>query len=217
MVKNDPNIGASSAPRFEFRTFGQSFDLEAYRMARLSEPVPESVWERRSDEIYVMSRATSANNTKIRDGKMDIKTLVQTLNGLEQWNPLLKAEFPLSRETMAQAICPAFQVPLPLSDKEVFSQREFLRLIGEQASSLQAVRVRKRRFGYLINGTICERAEVLINGARVVTLSCESTEIEQIEKAIREVGLEKYQNINYLQAIKRVIGMIEEPLADESL
>ena len=73
-------IGAISKPRFEFRSFGQNFDEAHARMARLSVPVPEKVWHRTSDEIYIISRANDINNTKIRDGKMDIKTYVQTVD-----------------------------------------------------------------------------------------------------------------------------------------
>ena len=91
-------IGEISKPRFEFRSFGQCFCNAHKRMARLSVPVPEKVWERSSDEIYIISAKNDINNTKIRDGKMDIKTYVQTVDGLEQWNPLMKGEFPISRE-----------------------------------------------------------------------------------------------------------------------
>ena len=45
-------IGEISKPRFEFRSFGQCFCEAHKRMARLSVPVPEKVWERSSDEIY---------------------------------------------------------------------------------------------------------------------------------------------------------------------
>ena len=38
------------------------------------------------------------NNTKIRSGKMDIKTFAQSKDGLEQWNSLLKRGFPIQRE-----------------------------------------------------------------------------------------------------------------------
>ena len=48
-------IGEQSKPRFEFRSFGQDFCAAAKRMARLSVPVPEKVWERESDEIYIIS------------------------------------------------------------------------------------------------------------------------------------------------------------------
>ena len=111
-------IGETSRPRFEFRTFGQNFDTAARRMARLSVPVPENVWERHSQEIYIMSRANDLNNMKIRDGKMDIKTLVREIEGLEQWNPLMKTEFPISRTLLETDVFPAFRVNPSLPDKE---------------------------------------------------------------------------------------------------
>ena len=146
-------IGEQSKPRFEFRSFGQNFCEAHKRMARLSVPVPEKVWERESDEIYIISAKNDINNTKIRNGKA---------------NP-----------------------------------------------DLAAVRVHKQRFGYMVNDTICEVGNVLINGAKVVTINSESTEIEDIKKTISDCGLEGVENINYLQAIKRVIGMIDKPLANE--
>ena len=100
MAKDEMKIGEISKPRFEFRSFGQNFDNAAKRMARLSAPVPEKVWERHSDEIYIVSSTNDINNTKIRDGKMDIKTYVQTVDGLEQWTPLMKAEFPISKKVL---------------------------------------------------------------------------------------------------------------------
>jgi len=48
MSKPAMNIGEISKPRFEFRTFGQNFDESSKRMARLSVPIPEKVWERES-------------------------------------------------------------------------------------------------------------------------------------------------------------------------
>lgn len=213
MSKSGLTIGETSKPRFEFRTFGQNFDAAARRMARLSVPVPEKVWERRSEEIYIMSRANDVNNTKIRDGKMDIKTFVRELEGLEQWNPLMKAGFPISRNLLVADVFPAFQVSSHELEREHYSMEQFLGLIADHPD-LQAVDVRKQRFGYMVNDTLCEVANVLINGAKVVTVNSESTEIGDIRKTIADIGLEGVENINYLQAIKRVIGMIDRPLAN---
>jgi len=207
------SVGEKSSPRFEFRTFGQNFDTAARRMARLSVPVPEKVWERRSNEIYIMSRANDVNNTKIRDGKMDIKTFVRENEGLEQWNPLMKTEFPISRTLLETDVFPAFQVNTSPLEKESYSMEQFLVLIADHPD-LQAVDVRKQRFGYMVNNTLCEVANVLINGAKVVTVNSESTEIGDIRKTIADIGLQGVENINYLQAIKRVIGMMNKPLAD---
>jgi len=206
-------IGEISKPRFEFRTFGQDFGEAAHLMARLSMPVPKKVWERTSDEIYIMSRTNDANNTKLRDGKMDIKTFVTEQDGLEQWNPLMKGEFPIAAKTLADDVFPAFRVTAPAFDQETYTVDEFLAMI-EAHSDLQAVKVHKHRFGYMVNETICEVADVLINGAKVVTINSESTELAHIKQTLEDVGLVGIENINYLQAIKRVIGWIDKDLAN---
>ena len=213
MSKEKMEIGAICKPRFEFRTFGQCFCDEHKRRARLSIPVPEKVWERSSDEIYILSRTNDINNTKIRDGKMDIKTYVQTIDGLEQWNPLMKGEFPIAKEVLEKEVFPAFMVEMPALTKDTYTYDEFIDMV-EAHPDLAAVRVHKQRFGYMVNDTICEVGNVLINGAKVVTINSESTEVEDIKKTMKDVGLEGVENINYLQAIKRVIGMINKPLAN---
>ncbi len=213
MANEELKIGEISKPRFEFRSFGQDFDAAAKRMARFSVPVPEKVWERYSDEIYILSRTNDVNNTKIRDGKMDIKTYVQTVDGLEQWNPLMKGEFPIQASVLKNEVFPAFQVNMPALTKDVYTYDEFMEMIYTHPD-LAAVKVHKQRFGYMVNNTICEFGAVLINGAKVYTINSESTETEDIKKTMRDIGLEGVENINYLQAIKRVIGMIRKPLAN---
>jgi hypothetical protein len=214
MSSDNLKIGEVSRPRFEFRSFGQNFDEAHRRMARLSVPVPEKVRERHSNEIYILSRTNDINNTKIRDGKMDIKTYIQTVDGLEQWNPLMKGEFPISVEVLANEVFPAFRVEMPDLNQERYTFDEFMHLIRIHPD-LQAVRVHKQRFGYMVNNTICEYGIVMINGARVVTVNSESTEVADIKKTISDLKLDGVENINYLQAIKRVVGMINKPLANE--
>jgi len=213
MSKPAMNIGEISKPRFEFRTFGQNFDESSKRMARLSVPIPEKVWERESDEIYILSKTNDINNTKLRDGKMDIKTYVQTIDGLEQWNPLMKGEFPIKKEVLLKDVFPAFKVKMPELAKDIYTVEEFLAIVDAHPD-LQGVRVHKQRFGYMVNNTLCEVGNVLINGAKIVTINSESTELDDIKKTIVDCKLEGVENINYLQAIKRVIGWINKPLAN---
>ena len=182
MSKEELKIGEISKPRFEFRSFGRCFCPQEKRMARLSVPVPEKVWERHSTETYIVSRTNDVNNTKIRDGKMDIKTFVQAVDGLEQWNPLMKGEFPISAKVLNEEVFPAFKVAnMPKLTKETYTLEEFLNMINEHPD-LQAVTVEKIRYGYMVNDTICETGEVYINGAMVHTINSESTEIEDIKK-----------------------------------
>ena len=126
-------------------------------MARLSVPIPEKVWHRRSSEIYIMSRATDTHNTKIRNGKMDIKVYVQTVEGLEQWNRLMKGEFPISAQSLRDEVFDPLRVQPPVFDKDDYTLDEFLSMVTAEPD-LQAVRVDKHRFGYSVNATICEVA-----------------------------------------------------------
>jgi len=144
---------------------------------------------------------------------MDIKTYVQTVDGLEQWNPLTKTEFPVSIDFLKSDIFPAFQVNMPDFDKKNYTADEFLIMVKNH-SDLQAVSVIKERFGYMVNDTICEVGNILINGAKVMTINSESTEIDDIKKTMTDVNLYNVENINYLQAVKRVIGWIDKPLAN---
>jgi hypothetical protein len=213
MSKEKMKIGEISKPRFEFRSFGRDFAENAYLMSRMSVPVPNKVWERTSDEIYILSKTNNLNNTKIREAKIDIKTFVCEEDGLEQWNPLMKGEFPIKAELLKNEVFPAFMVAMPDLEKDEYSLAEFLQIVKNHPD-LQAVSVEKERFGYMINDTICELANVWINGAMVVSVNSESTEIEDIKKTIQELNLQGVENINYLQAIKRVIGMIDKGLAN---
>ena len=213
MVKEKLYVGKISKPRFEFRSFGQDFNKQAERMARLSISIPEKFLVRHSQETYIMSRTNDINNTKIRDGKIDIKTYVQTVDALEQWNPLMKVEFPISAHYLKSEIFPAFQIEIPILEKIQYTIDEFMAMINEHPD-LQAVSVLKERFGYMVNDTICEVGNILINGEKVMTINSESTELDDIKKTVIDVGLDGVENINYLQTIKRVIGWIDKPLAN---
>ncbi len=144
---------------------------------------------------------------------MDIKTFVQSVDGLEQWNPLMKGEFPIKAEVLVNEVFPAFKVDMPKLEKDEYTLEEFMGMVKDNPN-LQAVTVEKERFGYMVNNTICEVGNVFINGAMVVTINSESTELEDIKKTISDVKLEGIENINYLQAIKRITGMIDKKLAN---
>ncbi len=202
---------AEIKPRFEFRTFAQDFGIVEENMRRLS-PVEKI---RESKEIYIMSAGNNENNTKIRDNLMDIKVFVQEQKGLEQWNPRMKGEFPMSAETIREEVFPAFGVAVPEFKREVYTLKQYLEEIIQPHPDLAAVHVFKRRFAFTINGCIAEIGDVYVNGAKLRTANLESVDVEAILEGMRMVGLDRYENVNYLLAIKRVIGM--EPLPEKSI
>ncbi len=76
--------------RWEWRTFGPRLkSAEAWLAAQQSTGVQES------DEIYFLSEAGGI--VKLRNDLMDIKLLREVdVYGLERWEPVMKAGFPLS-------------------------------------------------------------------------------------------------------------------------
>jgi len=202
---------AEIKPRFEFRAFAQNFGIVEEKMRSLS-PIEQI---RESLEIYIMSAGNNENNSKIRDNLMDIKVFVQQQKGLEQWNPRMKGQFPMSVEIIRNEVFPAFGVAMPEFKRDVYTLEQYINEIIKPHPALAAVNVFKRRMGFTINGCIAELADVYVNGAKIMTANLESVDVEAILEAKKMVTLTDYENVNYLLAIKRVIGM--EPLSASSM
>lgn len=200
-------------PRFEFRTFGRNFENEIAKMKELSAPSTEGDSVRDSNEIYIISKKNDTYNIKIRDSKFDIKFLVKTLDRFEQWKPFLKAEFPISSSLVKNEIAPLLKTKFAKISIEHVTLEDFLELIALQ-SDLVIVEVTKKRFAYMVNQSICEWAFVTINGVELFTISAESVDVNDLSETVKSIGIDQFENINYLQGIKRTIGMIDRPLAN---
>ncbi len=194
-------------PRYEFRAFAQSLGIVEENIRRQS-PMTQY---RESLEIYIMSAGNDENNTKIRNELMDIKVLVRRDQGLEQWNPRMKGRFPVTDKSIAEEIFPAFGVTTPTLQRDTYTLKEFLQEIIEPHPQVAAVNVFKQRYGFEIQGCTTEIAEVYINGARIKTACLESDDKNAVLAAVEDIGLDKFANVNYLLAIKRVIGMAPLP------
>ncbi|MEA3412167.1 MAG: hypothetical protein U9R74_11605 [Pseudomonadota bacterium] len=138
---------------------------------------------------------------------MDIKVLVNETQGLEQWAPRMKGEFPMTLETIRDEVFPAFGVPVPLFERSGYTLDQFQHELVRPHKELTAARVFKRRFGFAVNGCITEIADLLINGAAIRTVAVESEDAGAVLQAMQMLGLGEYENVNYLLAIKRIIGM----------
>jgi hypothetical protein len=167
---------------------------------------------RESSEIYILSHGNNENNVKIRYDVLDIKVFVKEEKGLQQWNPRLKADFPMKIEVIRDDVLPTLGAAVPEFNRSAYTLEQFLEDILTPHPQLVLARIFKRRFGYVINDCVSEIAELLINGAAIKTMALESTDIEAVLEAKKMLGLQEYENVNYLLAIKRILGM--EPLGD---
>ena len=192
---------ATIIPRWEWRTFGNEFGvaeekIKAYEMGNF----------KKSEEKYILSR-NSNDNTKIRDNLMDIKSLKQVNEDkLEQWYPVMKEGFPLSKEKIAELCTDYFKVAVPEMDKDAYTYAEFVALMDAQPD-LCVVDVYKERSIYTINMAIVEIAETKFNGVPMRTICVEHADPVNVINTVRQLSLEGFENINYIKAMKMAVGM----------
>lgn len=188
-------------PRWEWRTFAEDLEAEGAKVLGHGEAKLKE-----SKEVYILSRRSN-ENTKIRDGLMDIKSL-QAVNddGLEQWRPIMKEQFPLPSAKLADLL-EILKVDAPENLKESYTYDEFIEEVVKPHPDLVAVDVSKRRNGLTINGTTVEYAETEFNFVPLQTICVEHADPELVMATVRELGLDQFDNINYIAAMKRVVGM----------
>lgn len=188
-------------PRWEFRTFTN--DLGEAEINIRKHPEGKT---RESDEVYILSEV-SMDNTKVRDDLMDIKTLQQVNEDrLEQWLPIMKGSFPLPVSEI-EKVFKCFKVAVPKFERTEYTFDQYLKEVIGTSKLLKAVNVHKKRTGFTINNTIVEIAEVTVDGNTIKTAAVEMEDPELVIKTVKEVGLDKFPNINYLRGLKNLVGM----------
>jgi exopolyphosphatase/guanosine-5'-triphosphate,3'-diphosphate pyrophosphatase len=187
-------------PRWEWRTFAASFGDADQRFAALE---PGRVQE--SDEVYLLSPHTDAN-VKIRDRLMDIKTLEQVnADGLEQWRPVMKGDFPLPAVEVA-TVCVALGVAA-VSGREAYTLEQLQAELMQPSRGVRAVQVHKRRLRYTINGCTAEMTDVVVDGKPTRTVAIELEDAARVLAAVREMALDGFENISYPRGLKRLLGL----------
>jgi len=203
-VATSADEAAKIVPRAEFRVFGQS----------VIEGVKAKMWNGKTVlfqarkmplETYFLSRMTNEANDKVRDGLLDIKTKTgETPDGYEIFQPRGKFQFPVKRDDLT-TILSHLRVPIPL-DRDTYTIDEFIQM-ARQHPDLSPVTVEKMRYGFTIDGVICEYAQVYFNGAMVESACVESENYAAMRGIIDGLGLSAMPNVNYLKAAKRVVGI----------
>ncbi len=188
-------------PRWEWRTFGESFGEADDQFAALE---PGGVQE--SDELYFLSPATN-ENVKVRDLLMDIKTLEQVNpDGLEQWKPVMKAAFPLPAAAVKNVFSALGISSPPLARKD-YTLEQFVTELLEPSRQVRVVKVHKKRTRYKINGCTSEMSEVVADGKKTRTVALESEDPARVIATVRKLGLDHFENISYPRGLKNLAGM----------
>lgn len=188
-----------SAPRWEWRAFGAAFPTVAAAFADLPTRVVES------EERYFLVLA--GDTVKVRDGLMDVKALREVDDaGLERWEPILKAAFPLPA-TAIMAVTEALRVAPPAHVPETADLDGVERLLA--GLGVRAVAVRKRRVRTTIEGCAAELTDVTADDRATQTVAVESTDADAVREVVGRLGLDGHRNTSYPRGLARLLA--DEP------
>jgi hypothetical protein len=192
-------------PRYEFRVWAETLTRMQDELERLASP-KKTV----SQETYLVSATTDKCNAKIRADLMDIKVLVAEDRGLEQWNPILKATFPLGSSVVATQIFPSLELPPPVLENSKYTLEEFLRDVMRPEPRISIVDVSKTRYQFTIGSCAAEYAQITFNGIPRDTVAVESVDPDAVLKLIEGLGVSE-ANTSYIREIKRALGLAGNP------
>ncbi|HSY10720.1 MAG TPA: hypothetical protein VK976_00890 [Verrucomicrobiae bacterium] len=188
-------------PRWEWRTFGDSFKGSANPFAAY-----QSKGTQDSDETYFLSPVTS-ENVKVRDALMDIKKFQRSnSDGLEQWKPVLKQGFPFPASEVSK-VFDVLGIALPHMDRTEYTLEQFIDELAKPVPGLRVVNVHKTRTRYTVEGCMAELAEVTVDGKKTLTIAMELEDATRVIATVRKLGLDSYKNISYPRGLKQLVGM----------
>ena len=188
---------AEIVPRWEWRTFGSHFGAAEPFFAELE---PDAIQE--SDELYLLSEGEA--NVKIRDELVDVKALNAVDSaGLEQWVPVMKAEFPLASADL-EKVYDALGIVRSSTDSDQLTQEQLLEELGAEPA-IRAVAVQKRRARHRVGGCTAEVTDLLVEGKPTRTIAVESEDPEAVVAAVELAGLQGFVNTNYSRGLRAII------------
>jgi exopolyphosphatase / guanosine-5'-triphosphate,3'-diphosphate pyrophosphatase len=181
-------------PRWEWRTFGGSLDAVEAELGRWDDAGGSE-----SDEEYLLS--AEADNVKIRDALLDIKVLREVDHeGLERWEPTLKASFPLDASTLA-TVFEALRHPLPELSRLAYSQDQLLSELIEPIDTIRVTLVHKRRVRYTLRECMAELSHLEVDGRPIRTLALESIDPASVVAQVAALGLQDRVNTSVPRAL----------------
>jgi exopolyphosphatase / guanosine-5'-triphosphate,3'-diphosphate pyrophosphatase len=187
-------------PRWEWRTFGEQFGAADDRLRELS---PTHVDD--SDEVYIVSSRSDAS-IKVRGGLLDVKRLEQVSDdGLEQWRPVAKAEFPIAATDVAELLA-ALDVVVPALARDAYNLDELVDEVVRPSAELLPVSVHKRRVHYELGGCMAELTDVGSGSQATRTIAVEAEDPALVGTAVEGLGLWSRRNVSFPRGLKALVG-----------
>ena len=191
---------AAIVPRWEWRTFGERFEGADGLLAELS---PVRVDE--SDEVYIVS-SRGDGSIKVRAGLLDVKRLERVSgDGLEQWRPVAKAEFPVAAPDVASLLS-ALEVVVPTLERDAYELDELVDEVVRPSADLLAVPVHKHRFHYVLDECRVELTEVRAGSLSTRTIAVEDEDPALVRATVQTLGLWSRPNVSVPRGLMTLVG-----------
>jgi len=196
-------MAANAALRWEWRVFVPSV---AEYVPSLTMPL--NIVPRESYELYILNASRSGfENVKIRNGVLDIKRIKNVnADGLEQWEPVFKAAFPVKKDDIIKGLGP-WGPPAAVLVRDRYTIEQLIEECVAPDPALRAVCVHKSRRGFAFAGCLGETVDLLIDDVATQSLSLEHEEPALILAALRALGLDPHANTNYPRGIMHALAI----------
>ena len=201
----------NTEPRFEFRVFGTSLGMAEQRMRDI---IPcESIIESR--EIYLLGHGIDSDrNVKIRNGRLELKRLIEHRQGLQRWQAAGQWEFPVALDTIEAVLNPGRSLSQGRDPAALLSLDELLRFTAQTAGQLVRAHVFKRRFRYTLPACRAEFDQLQVNGATIEAIAIEAELARLI--ALNTCGVKRV-NSEFQTTTGTIAAVCEEQLPAASL
>jgi hypothetical protein len=191
----------ATQPRYEWRAWAERLGDVADRIRAVSDCHERST----TAEVYIVSRAAGAN-PKVRSDRLDLKVLRAVEDGFQQWGVALKVPFPVQARSLDEEVFPLLGVAgLPLL-REAYTADQLFDEVVRPHPHLIDVEVKKHREFYSVSGCDAEVVAVTIAGRALHSAAVESVDLDALREARRVTGMNRYENVDYPEMIRRALG-----------
>lgn len=180
------------SPTYEYRAWDTAFhDL----------PRPEGTFE---EEIYLLPLGLSGRNLKLRGQALEIKDLLQEVDGLQLWLPAARLEFPIPAHLVERELLLRLALNQVLT-RERYTREELLAEVVGARENVLSVPLRKRRHLYEVEGCRAEVCEIEFGERRILSACAEHEDPATLRRAIGRMLLDRYPNIDVPTALANTV------------
>jgi hypothetical protein len=194
--------GAAPSLAWEWRSFDYQPQLWRAALLRGVRTGPGSM----TAETYLLA-GRSPDSVKLRSDRVEVKQPLHTDSaGLQRWNPVVSAMFPLTRGTMDMLFHawrrPGVDVLPPL-----ITPTDLVSYLYSHAPDVRVIPLRKWRRAFRVRGCAVERTTVLVGGAVLESFSIAHEDAATLEYVVRSLHLPLERNTSYVAELKRLVGL----------